>query len=90
MSQVIVTDDRLKKRRSASAEQERNIPTERMFDRWRSNDITKKDYLAGAIGLLALPVFVVWSGVLLLISAAVFFFKALMRALGMFLPSSRS
>ncbi len=61
MSQVIVTDDILNIKREESKRQEHKIDRESVFDHWRLNDITGRDPVAAAIGVLAMPVVVFWS-----------------------------
>jgi hypothetical protein len=61
MSQVIITDDNLKSKRTASATQEHAIDREGQFLKWRRNDITGFDPIAAAAGLAMAPVvFLFW------------------------------
>lgn len=61
MSQVIVTDDVLNIKREESKLQEHKIDRESAFAHWRRNDITGRDPVALAIGVLAMPVVLFWS-----------------------------
>ena len=61
MSQVIVTDDKLKKQREKSAEQEHRIDCEGQFQHWKKSDITGKDLVATAIGFAVLPIVGLWA-----------------------------
>ncbi len=61
MSQVVVTNDKLKARREASGAQEHKITVDSSFARFRRNDVTKQDPAATALGFLCLVLFGVWS-----------------------------
>jgi hypothetical protein len=60
MSQVIVTQDKLKSSRAKSAAQEHKIDREGRFNRWRRNDISGFDPVAAGAGVLAAPVLAVF------------------------------
>ena len=60
MSQVIVTQDRLRQRREASGQQERTIEREAEFAKWRRSDITGRDPVAAAVGFAVLPIVALW------------------------------
>ncbi len=56
MSQVIITNDKLKVRRDKSAAEEHKIDREGQFKKWRRNDITGFDPVAGAAAIAVAPV----------------------------------
>ena len=60
MSQVIVTEDRLKEKRQKSAAQEQRIGRDDL-DRFRRSDVTKQDPAATVLGLVLMPLFGVWT-----------------------------
>jgi hypothetical protein len=82
LSQVIVTDDKLKQKREKSAEQELRIDREGQFQRWRRNDITGKDMVATAIGFAALPVVGLWAFLTAMIAAMLTLCQYLFKVLG--------
>ena len=61
MSQVIVTNDILAIKREESKLREHKIDRESAFAKWRRDDITGRDPLAMAVGVMAMPVVAFWS-----------------------------
>lgn len=62
MSQVIVTKDKWKNRRTVTREQEKKINTEGQFKRWHMNDISKGyGPITKALFLAVSPIAVIWS-----------------------------
>ncbi len=86
LSQVIVTNDDLKKQREKSAEQEHRIDREGQFSHWKKNDITGKDLVATVIGFAVLPIVGLWAfltGIMtVMLSICRFAFKALGAVFG--------
>ncbi len=88
VSQVIVTDDKLKTQRERSGAQEHKITVDASFARFRRNDVTKQDPAATLLGYVCLVLFGIWtlvSWVVLEILAVVLF-----RPLGKILGGSKS
>ncbi len=71
MSQVIVTNDNLKEKRTQSSEQEHQIDRDAVVMRWRLSSVTGKSPVLAVIGLLFLPVALFWGFLLLLIGLVV-------------------
>jgi hypothetical protein len=82
VSQVVVTEDALSAKRKESLRQEHKIDTESVFNRWRRNDITGRDPVAAAVGVLALPVVAFWSFVAGCITISVSIVLGIFRLLG--------
>lgn len=61
LSQVIVTDDKLRDKRSKSKDQELKILKEAQFSRWRRDDVTKPDVFKRTVGLLTFPILGLWA-----------------------------
>lgn len=89
MSQVIVTDDNLKKQREQSAEQEHRIDREGQFQRWRKSDITGKDLVATAVGFAVLPVVGLWAFLTALIAGMLTICRFAFKALGAVIPGKK-
>jgi hypothetical protein len=89
MSQVVVTDDKLKSRRDQSAKKELQIDREGQFAKWRMSDITKFDPIAAAIGIALLPVFFSWYLIGLLVKVAVYAGAGFSRLLGLLIGKSK-
>lgn len=88
MSQVIVTEDRLKEKRQRSAAQEHRIATEEAFARFRRSDVTRLDPMARLLGFILMPLLgigalIIW-GVLEVVTQIGF------RLLGRLFGGSRS
>lgn len=90
MSQVVVTDDKLKSRRTQSAKKELQIDREGQFAKWRMSDITKFDPIAAAIGIALLPVFFSWYLIGLLIKVAVYVGAGFSRLVGLLIGKSKT
>jgi hypothetical protein len=90
MSQVIVTEDKLKARRAQSARKEMQIDREGQFSKWQLSDITKFDPVAAGIGLALLPVFVSWYLIGLVIKLAVYVGIGISRVIGLSIGKSKS
>ena len=82
MSQVVVTEDALSGKRKQSLRQEHKIDTESAFNHWRRNDITGRDPIAAAVGILALPVVAFWSFVAGCITISFSIMLGIFRILG--------
>jgi len=72
MSQVVVTDDKLKVKREASKSRERAIDIEGEMAKWRLSDITGFDPVAAAVGLAVLPIALSWFVIGTVVKAAIF------------------
>ena len=83
LSQVIVTEDALKKKREDSAKQEHKIDREGQFARWKRSDITGKDPVESLVGYATVPILGLWGilgGIMTLMLAALeYAFKGLGR-----------
>lgn len=90
MSQVVVTDDKLKSRRDQSAKKELQIDREGQFAKWRMSDITKFDPIAAAIGIALLPVFFSWYLIGLLVKVAVYAGAGFSRLVGLLIGKSKT
>jgi hypothetical protein len=90
MSQVVVTDDKLKSRRDQSAKKELQIDREGQFAKWRMSDITKFDPIAAAIGIALLPVFFSWYLIGLLVKVAVYAGAGFSRLIGLLIGKSKT
>jgi hypothetical protein len=90
MSQVVVTDDKLKSRRDQSAKKELQIDREGQFAKWRMSDITKFDPIAAAIGIALLPVFFSWYLIGLLIKVAVYVGAGCSKLIGLLIGTSKN
>ena len=90
MSQVVVTDDKLKSRRDQSAKKELQIDREGQFAKWRMSDITKFDPFAAAIGIALLPVFFSWYLIGLLVKVAVYAGAGFSRLIGLLIGKSKT
>jgi hypothetical protein len=90
MSQVVVTDDKLKSRRDQSAKKELQIDREGQFSKWRMSDITKFDPIAAAIGIALLPVFFSWYLIGLLVKVAVYVGAGFSRLIGLLIGKSKT
>jgi hypothetical protein len=90
MSQVVVTDDKLKSRRDQSAKKELQIDREGQFAKWKMSDITKFDPIAAAIGIALLPVFFSWYLIGLLIKLAVYVGAGFSRLVGLLIGKSKN
>lgn len=90
MSQVIVTNDRLKERRERSAQQERKIARDEMFQRWKRNDITKRGPMMRVWGIVFLPPLAVWYVLAALIGVASWLARGIFKALGQMVGGSKN
>lgn len=90
MSQVVITDDKLKARRAESARKEMQIDRESQFSKWRLSDITKFDPVAAGIGVALLPVFMSWYLIGLLVKIAIYFGISVSKAIGLSIGKSKS
>lgn len=90
MSQVIVTEDKLKARRAQSARKESQIDRESQFSKWKLSDITKFDPVAAGIGIALLPVFISWYIIGLIIKLAVYVGIGISRLIGLSIGKSKS
>lgn len=90
MSQVIVTDDKLKSRRAQSARKEMQIDREGQFAKWKLSDITKFDPIAAGIGIALLPVFLSWYLIGLIVKLAVYIGIGISRVIGLSIGKSKS
>lgn len=90
MSQVIVTDDKLKSRRAQSARKEMQIDREGQFAKWKLSDITKFDPIAAGIGIALLPVFLSWYLIGLIIKLAIYVGIGISRVIGISIGKSKS
>lgn len=90
MSQVVVTDDKLKSRRDQSAKKELQIDREGQFAKWRMSDITKFDPIAAAIGIALLPVFFSWYLIGLVIKVAVYVGAGFSKLVGLLIGKSKT
>jgi hypothetical protein len=90
MSQVVVTDDKLKSRRDQSAKKELQIDREGQFAKWRMSDITKFDPIAAAIGIALLPVFFSWYLIGLLVKVAVYAGAGFSKLIGLLIGKSKT
>jgi len=88
LSQVIVTEDRLREKRQRSAVQERHIAKDEAFARFRRSDVTRPDPMAKLLGCILMPLLgigalIIW-GVLEVVGQLGF------RLLGRLLGGNRS
>ncbi len=90
MSQVVVTDDKLKSRRDQSAKKELQIDREGQFAKWRMSDITKFDPIAAAIGIALLPVFFSWYLIGLVVKVAVYVGAGFSKLVGLLIGKSKT
>lgn len=90
MSQVIVTDDKLKSRRAQSARKEMQIDREGQFAKWKLSDITKFDPIAAGIGVALLPVFLSWYLIGLIVKLAIYIGIGISRVIGISIGKSKS
>ncbi len=90
MSQVVVTDDKLKASRECSKAQEHRIKTEEGFARWRRSDITGADPVAKAIGLAVLPVLGLWAILGVIGAVMLELVNALFKVLGNLIGGKKS
>lgn len=90
MSQVIVTDDKLKSRREQSARKELQIDREGQFSKWKMSDITKFDPVAAGIGLALLPIFLSWYLIGLVVKMAIYVGAGISRLIGLSIGKSKS
>ena len=90
MSQVIVTDDKLNKKRKASGDQEHKIDREGMYNKWRRNDITGRDPLTMLIGLAVSPIWALWTALTALIFAVLYVLEQIFKGLGKIFGGKKS
>jgi len=90
MSQVVVTEDKLKSRRIKSGEQERQIDRESGFDKWKLSDVTKFDPVAAVLGLVALPVVLSWYVIGLVVKLAVYVGIGISRLVGVLIGNNKA
>lgn len=90
MSQVIVTDDKLKSRREQSARKELQIDREGQFSKWKMSDITKFDPVAAGVGLALLPIFLSWYLIGLVVKMAIYVGAGISRLIGLSIGKSKS
>ena len=86
MSQVVITEDHLKRRRELTRAQERLISREDHPQRWRRSDVTGKDAVARLVGYGVLPVLGLWvlltTVLLLMLTIVKYVFKLLGQVVG--------
>jgi len=90
VSQVIVTDDKLNKKRKASGDQEHKIDREGMFKQWRRNDITGRDPMTSMIGFAVLPIWALWTALTALIFAVIYVLEMVFKGLGRIFGGKKS
>ncbi len=81
MSQVIIKKDSLESNRQVSATQELKISTAPKFERALSS-ATQKDPFTLVVGIAAVPVWLVWSVMAVIIYGASLLLRSLMLILG--------
>lgn len=82
MSQVIVTNDPLRPRREKSREQEHQIDKEGMYQKWRKPDIPHPSLVLKALGLVFLPIVVIWAVLVACMSYALVIVVYILKFLG--------
>lgn len=90
LSQVVVTNDTLKRKRERSREQEHQIDRESGFSRWRRNDITGKDPFASMVGFAVTPILALWGLLCGAIAVTVTVLRYLFRLLGQVVGGRKS
>ena len=90
MSQVVVTEDKLSKKRQESRAQEQRITQDPRLAKWRLNDISGKDPVAMVLGIAFLPILAAWSGLLAIMMLMLTFLRYLFKGLGMIIGGDKS
>lgn len=90
MSQVIVTDDKLKPKRERTRQQEKQIDRDGQFARWRRNDITGPDPVLKLVGLAVMPVVALWGILLGAMTLMLTLIRGLFRGLGKLAGGTRN
>jgi hypothetical protein len=90
LSQVIVTNDKLKPKREKSRQQERGIEREEEFARWRMNDVTGKDAFAALVGYGVTPILALWGLLMGAMAVMLGIERVLFRGLGKLIGGKKS
>lgn len=91
MSQVIVTDDKLKNKRQESRSQEQRITQDTRLAKWKLSGSTgTKDPLGMIIGVALLPVLAAWTALLAMMMLMLTFVRYFLKGLGMIIGGDRN
>jgi len=90
LSQVVVTDDKLKDKRDQSREQERRIDVRSVTKKWLRSDISGRDPIATAVGIAVLPIVAIWSFLGAFITVMLLAVRFLMVGIGKVVGGTKS